>query len=80
MNSTATTAFTNYRSSVVGHVRPVLWETARPQSDGAAMRWSGLSDHYVRVHTVAQRDLANSITDARLGELDGKSVLASVPS
>ena len=80
MNSTATTAFTNYRSSVVGHVRPVLWETARPEPNGAAMRWSGLSDHYVRVHTVAQRDLANSITDARLGELDGKSVLASVPS
>ena len=78
MNSTATTAFTNYRSSVVGHVRPVLWETGRPQSDGSAVRWSGLTDHYVRVHTVAQRDLANSITDARLVERDGKSVLATI--
>ena len=79
MNSTATTAFTNYRNSVVGHVRPVLWETGRPQSDGSAVRWSGLTDHYVRVHTDVERDLANSITDARLVELDGKSVLTTIP-
>ena len=78
MNSTAVAAFTHYRSSILGHMRPVLWETARPETDGSAIRWSGLTDNYVRVHAVTERDLGNSITDARLVELDGKSVLATV--
>ena len=58
----------------------MLWETARSEPVGSAMRWSGLTDNYVRVHVHTDRDLANSITDARLTALDGKSVLATVPS
>ena len=58
----------------------MLWETARRASDGVAMRWSGLTDNYVRVHTVAAGDLANRVTDARLQKLDGKSVLATIPA
>ncbi len=79
MNSTAAAAFANYRTRILGLDRNVLWETARPNADGGVMRWSGLTDNYVRVHTLTERDLANSITDAHLVELDGKSVLATVP-
>ena len=80
MNSIAAAAFARYRNGILGHTRPVLWETARSEPVGSAMRWSGLTDNYVRVHVHTDRDLANSITDARLTALDGKSVLATVPS
>lgn len=80
MNSLAAAAFEAYRRRILGSARPVLWETARPDSDGVAMRWSGLTDNYVRVHTVTRRDLANRVTDARLVELCGKSVLATTPA
>ena len=80
MGSMASAAFTRYRSRVIGQTRPVLWETARHDPEVNTTRWSGLTDNYVRVHTVSRRDLANRITGARLAELDGKSVSAIVPS
>lgn len=79
MNSTAEAAYANYRKRNLGQNRPVLWETARPHADGNVLRWSGLTDDYVRVHALTERELSNRITDARLVALDGKSVLAAVP-
>ena len=69
--------FAHYRNDLAGQTRPVLWETARPVADGAAMRWSGLTDNYVRVIAESALDLANRITPARLVRLDGKAMLAA---
>ena len=79
MNSMAAAAFGNHRQRILGHRRPVLWETGRPDADTNLMRWSGLTDNYVRVHTATRRDLANRFTDAYLVEIDGKSVLSRIP-
>ena len=63
-----------FRASLVGEVRPVLWEEGR-ESDGGT-EWTGLTDNYVRVKTVSRMDLANRITPARLIGQSGALVLA----
>lgn len=56
----------SFAARSVGHTRPVLWETAEDR--GPDRRWSGLTDHYVRVETQvpAETDLTNQITRTRL--------------
>ena len=61
-----------FRRGLEGSVRPVLWES-RDDSSG---RWTGLTDSYVRVACSSDRPLANEITQARLGRLEGDVVLA----
>ncbi len=78
MSAVAEAGFADYRNRLAGQTRPVLWETARPVSNSAAMRWSGLTDNYVRVAAETDIDLANSITPARLVGLDGKAMLAAL--
>jgi threonylcarbamoyladenosine tRNA methylthiotransferase MtaB len=58
---------------------PVLWEVGEAFGDG--MRWSGLTPHYVRVHTetCAGVDLTNRITDTRLAEPLPGALLGRVP-
>jgi threonylcarbamoyladenosine tRNA methylthiotransferase MtaB len=53
-----------FRSSLIGSVRPVLWEEGR-ESDGGT-EWRGLTDNYIRVQALALDDLTNTITPARL--------------
>ena len=77
MNSMASEAFCRYRNSILGESRPVLWETAHHESEHGAIRWSGLTDNYVRVNAITTSDLDNLITDARLIRLEGKYVLAT---
>ena len=77
LSAAATAGFEQFRAAMGGQVRPVLWETAKPSGD-RTMLWSGLTDNYVRVSTESGSDLANTITPARLGELDGKTVRATV--
>ena len=78
MNEVAARSFNAWRERILGQSRPVLWETARPEPGNAAMRWSGLTDNYVRVNAISDRGLANRIVRARLDTLSGKSVLATV--
>ena len=79
LSAVAEEGFVEYRNRLAGRVRPALWETARPEPGRpGALRWRGLTDNYVRVHTVATRDLTNRITDARLVRLEGKSALAAI--
>jgi threonylcarbamoyladenosine tRNA methylthiotransferase MtaB len=52
--------------SMVGQVRPVLWE--EQQRVGGILMWSGLTDNYVRVHTRSKACLANRIVLAELVE------------
>ncbi len=63
--------FTPYQSITPHHAR----ESGSP---GDALRWSGLTDNYVRViaETEISVDLSNRITPALLVRLDGKSMLA----
>ena len=63
-----------FRASLVGEVRPVLWEEGRESDRGT--EWKGLTDNYVRVKTVSRMDLANRITPARLIGQSGGLVFA----
>ena len=54
-----------FRRQFVGQTLPVLWETRC--ADG---RWPGLTDHYIRVFTESEQDLANTLCDTRLTGLD----------
>ena len=60
-----------FRASQLGAIRPVLWERA-----SAGGRWTGLTDHYLRVRAAAAADLSNRITNARLLAPDGDWLLA----
>ncbi len=64
----------------VGTIRPVLWEGAGEPTETEARRWSGYTDNYLRVETVAPAgvDLENRITAAQLEETDGERALASI--
>ncbi len=65
----------DYLRSLVGQTRPILWEE-RAQ-DGGAWRWSGLTDNYVRVYADDPRPLGNTITDTRLLEERGASLIGA---
>jgi threonylcarbamoyladenosine tRNA methylthiotransferase MtaB len=65
-----------FRRLSLGQVREVLWESSRSATVGRV--WSGLTDNYIRVNTVSEKDLTNAITDARLVELRGDTVTAEV--
>jgi threonylcarbamoyladenosine tRNA methylthiotransferase MtaB len=55
----------------VGTALPVLWESGEPA--GNTLRWSGLTDNYIRVTTETRdgTDLTNSVT--------GTTILSTVP-
>lgn len=87
MSTVGEEGFNEYRNRLAGQTRPVLWETARSitlgdsgegGSPSATLRWSGLTDNYVRVVVETGLDLANRITEARLLRQDGKAMLATV--
>jgi threonylcarbamoyladenosine tRNA methylthiotransferase MtaB len=63
----------------LGRSEPVLWEVREPFGDG--LRWSGLTPHYVRVHTetATDVDLTNRVTDTRLVEPLAGALLGHVP-
>ena len=69
--------FQEFRSDMQDAIRPVLWETAKSDGDGA-MRWSGLTDNYVRVSAPGGPELGDTITAARFGVLTGKTLRATV--
>jgi threonylcarbamoyladenosine tRNA methylthiotransferase MtaB len=55
-----------------------LWENA--ESTGAGLRWSGLTDNYIRVLTETDDtvDLANTVTDVRLDHCVPGAMLGSI--
>jgi len=56
-----------------GRTFPVLWET---RSRG--FQWKGLTDHYVRVYTTTEKDLHNTIAEARLLNTYGDGAWAAI--
>jgi threonylcarbamoyladenosine tRNA methylthiotransferase MtaB len=70
--------FLAFRRQQSGKVRPVLWQSStRRQGE---TWWKGLTDNYVAVTAASEQDLGNTITPARLGQLDLDSVRAQVIS
>ena len=63
---------TYYRSQFLGTVRPVLWETQK------AGNWVGLTDNYIRVAAISDQELTNVITLARIDEVHGQTVTATI--
>ncbi len=72
MMEVAEKGFRAFRTRQLGHTRPVLWESKR--RDNAGTTWRGLTDNYIRVYGKTDRDLSNSISLARLEELDQREV------
>jgi len=69
------------RQRFVGTVRPVLWEgEGRALADEAGRLWTGLTDNYLRVHTIvpAGVDLQNTITPVHLAELQGDTLFGRI--
>ncbi len=68
-----------FNRTFLGRSVPVLWEVGEPFGDG--LRWSGLTPHYVRVHTetAAHLDLTNRVTETRLVEALPGALLGHVP-
>ena len=54
----------------------MLWESKR--MDNAGTTWRGLTDNYIRVYAKTNRDLSNSISLARLEEMDQRDVAVQV--
>jgi len=73
-------SFNLFRTGQLGSVRPVLWEGAENGNNNGGLK--GLTDNYIRVLASAadseypQPALPNSITQARLIELRGETVVA----
>jgi threonylcarbamoyladenosine tRNA methylthiotransferase MtaB len=65
------------RARFVGSVRPVLWEGQGEAGDAERVRWTGLTDNYLRVQAYAPpgEDWHNLITRARLLE-GGEPIMA----
>ena len=72
MMEVAENSFRAFRTRQLGQTRPVLWESRR--RDNAGTTWRGLTDNYIRVYGKTDRDLSNSISLARLKELDQREV------
>jgi threonylcarbamoyladenosine tRNA methylthiotransferase MtaB len=70
------------RQRFVGSVRPVLWEgEGQPVDDQPGMLlWNGYTDNYLRVlaHAPLGIDLHNQLTQTRLDELHGDSLLGTI--
>jgi threonylcarbamoyladenosine tRNA methylthiotransferase MtaB len=63
-----------YQVEFIGHVLPVLWESASGVGP-SGWQMNGLTDNYLRVRTYAGRDLWNKITPVRLTDVDGEGML-----
>ncbi len=61
-----------YRTRFVGTIRPVLWETQK------TAKWIGLTDNYIRVAANSDQELTNVITLARIDEVRGQTVAATI--
>ena len=72
MMEMAEEGFRAFRTRQLGQTRPVLWESKRVDDGG--MTWRGLTDNYIRVYGKTNQDLSNSISLARLVELDQREV------
>ena len=67
-----------YRYSILGTTRPVLWE--KMVEENGSQIWSGLTDSYIRVATKNDLPLRNQITPILLEHVEGEIVWGSTIS
>ena len=70
------------RARFVGTTRPVLWEgVGQALSDQTGLRWSGLTDNYLRVTAIVPPtvDLHNRCLPVHLAAVEGESFLGELP-
>ena len=67
-----------FRVGMLNHDYQVLWENMKISS--GQQQWSGLTDNYVRIYTLHENNLRNTITNARPLVQHGNSLYAEVPS
>ena len=68
-----------YRARFLGERREVLWEEEVPHDKAeASRRWTGLTDNYLRVEVVSDRDLLGETSWVILGRLNGSVFEARV--
>ena len=76
MLSLATAQAVAYRQSKLGTTSLVLWENHR--SVAGARVWAGLTDNYLRVATVSDRNLHNRVTPMTLERLEGEVIWGGI--
>lgn len=62
----------------LGQIRPVLWERLPEDAPNGNNIWSGLTDNYMRVHTLSALELHNKITPSLITEYDAHGLWASL--
>ena len=69
----------DFRRRFVGRPAAVLWEESEPFGDG--LRWSGLTDNYLRVvtETAIGVDLGNTVTDTEMVAALPGGLLGRIP-
>lgn len=77
--------YNDFRSSMLGNNRPVLWEQPRlTDADGtpinsSEIRMHGFTDNYLRVESPYRPELINTITDASLDTIhDSDTITATI--
>ena len=65
-----------FRNTMLGSTRPVLWEEDSGGPGGRA--WHGLTDNYVRVAAHSREALRNRVTPVRLEYMDGDTVYGTI--
>jgi threonylcarbamoyladenosine tRNA methylthiotransferase MtaB len=76
MLSLAKKQASDYRNSILGTKRKVLWETYKKV--GNTTSWSGLTDNYIRVATASNKPLRNIITSVTLEKFTNDTVWARI--
>jgi len=76
MLSLAKEQASDYRNSILGTKRKVLWETSKKVGDTTS--WSGLTDNYIRVNTASNKPLRNVITSVTLDKFTNGTVWARI--
>ena len=76
MLSLAKKQASDYRNSILGTKRKVLWETSK--KIGNTTSWSGLTDNYIRVATTSNKPLRNMITSVTLEKFTNGTVWARI--
>ena len=76
MLSLAKEQASDYRNSILGTERKVLWETSKKVGDTTS--WSGLTDNYIRVNTASNKPLRNVITSVTLDKFTNGTVWARI--
>jgi len=67
-----------FRQRFLGSVRLVLWEEELPRTSNAQRRWGGLTDNYLRVSALSNRELLGVESPVVLTSLSGQDLVGDI--